>query len=389
MNSKRYQTVLDAMKEISVGSVKVTFPDGKVENYGILKRGEIVANITLNNYNLFDELIANGDIGLGESYMKGDWETSNLPDLLQLFILNAESLEKFFHANRYKLFWLAMVGYFKRNTKRGSKSNISYHYDLGNEFYSLWLDRTMTYSSAIFGDEKDRNLERAQLVKYNRILENIDQGSILEIGCGWGGFAIEAARRNNKVKCLTISKEQTKFATDRVSELGFDDLIDIKIQDYRDEKGVYDAVASIEMFEAVGKEYWPDYFKTVNKSLKKGGRAMIQAITICDDVYSGYKKRTDFIQKYIFPGGYLPSKSAFEDAAGQQGLKVVEKFCFGQDYAKTLLEWLKSFDRQKKKVLKMGFDEKFIKMWRFYLSYCAAAFAAERTDVVQFLLVKK
>lgn len=388
MNLEKYKILFDALEGICVGEVKITLSNGQVKSFKSDNLNHLSVDLDIKNDDFLDEVFANGDIGFGETYMKGWWDTSDLPKLIEFFILNKESLEKFFHANKLKLFWLAIVSFFRRNTRKGSKSNISYHYDLGNDFYSLWLDETMTYSSAIFNNQVS-DLKDAQIAKYHRILEKINSGDILEIGCGWAGFAEEAAKQSNHVKCLTLSKQQAKFAKERISALNFSDKVEIAIQDYRDEKEQYDSVVSIEMFEAVGKKYWPIYFRTVADSLKDNGKAMIQSITICDEVYNSYKGRTDFIQKHIFPGGFLPSKLAFEESASNQGLEVIDQYCFGQDYAKTLLCWLESFDSKKDKILELGYDEGFIRKWRFYLSYCAAGFGSNRTDVVQFLLKKK
>ncbi len=388
MNLEKYKILFEALESISVGQVVIKFANGEVRSFKSTKADDLVVDIEIKNVDFIDEVVANGDIGLGETYMRGDWTTSDLAALIEFFIKNKNSLEKFFHANKFKLFLLAIMSFFRRNSKQGSKSNISYHYDLGNDFFSLWLDETMTYSSAIF-DNQDVDLKNAQLKKYHRILDKINSGSILEIGCGWGGFAEEVAKQGNEIKCLTLSTQQAKYAEKRMADLSFSDQVEIALQDYRDEKNSYESIVSIEMFEAVGKKYWPIYFKTVAKSLKASGKAMIQAITICDEVYDSYKNRTDFIQKHIFPGGYLPSKSAFIKAAQDQGLEVIDQYCFGQDYAKTLLVWLDNFDQKKSEIVALGYNEEFIRKWRFYLAYCAAGFNSKRTDVVQFLLQKK
>jgi cyclopropane-fatty-acyl-phospholipid synthase len=268
---------------------------------------------------------------------------------------------------------------FRKNTYNGSKKNIQYHYDLGNDFYQLWLDETMTYSSALF-DGENVNLSAAQKNKYQRILSKLnDKKNILEIGCGWGGFAKEAVLQGYNVTGLTLSKEQKKYA----DNLGLKNFT-IKLQDYRKEKIKYDNIVSIEMFEAVGRQYWDTYFKTIKNCLNKDGKAIIQTITIDDEVALGYKKRVDFIQKHIFPGGVLPSKSEFINLAKANDLKVVEAFDFGGDYQKTLINWLDNFNKVKEKVINLGFDEKFIRKWQFYLAYCAAGFGAKRTSVMQF-----
>ncbi len=383
----KYDIVFKALEEIEFGKVSIQLPDQKTLSYESKNPDAVAADISIVDMSFFDELLSGGDVGLGESYMKGLWCSNNLPAFIEFCVLNANTMESFFHANKFKMFMLAIKAFFRKNSKKGSKSNISYHYDLGNDFYSLWLDESMTYSSAIFSNSSD-DLHQAQMKKYHRIIENIDQGRILEIGCGWGSFAIEAAKLGNSIKCLTLSKEQAKYAQQKIASQGLQDKISINIQDYRDEKEVYDSIVSIEMFEAVGKKYWPLYFATIRDCLKVGGKAMVQVITICDDVYNSYKKRSDFIQKHIFPGGYLPSKSAFKECVSNNSLKVIDEYSFGQDYAKTLLLWLNRFDKVKEDLLKMGFDEVFINKWRFYLSYCYAGFRSARTDVVQFLIEK-
>jgi cyclopropane-fatty-acyl-phospholipid synthase len=276
----------------------------------------------------------------------------------------------------------------RNNSKSGSRKNIHAHYDLGNPFYSLWLDPSMTYSSAWFGGDLQLPLAQAQSKKYQRILSAIDatpEKRILEIGCGWGGFIEEAALAGCHVTGLTLSREQQKFAEARLAHQGL--ASEIRLQDYRDCKDQFDGIASIEMFEAVGENHWEQYFKTIAASLKPGGKACIQTIVIAEELFERYRSSTDFIQQYVFPGGMLPSKSAFKEYAARAGLRVDDEFAFGSDYAKTLCIWYESFNQQLEQVNQLGFDEAFIRLWNFYLMYCAAGFSEQNIDVVQFTLV--
>ena len=342
------------------------------------------AHLKINDLSMVSRSLIKGDIGFGESYMEEMWESKDLSKLLFFFTLNKKSLEDFFHANKFKTFFLIIENFFRKNTRKGSKKNISTHYDLGNNFYELWLDPTMTYSSGIFEDCQD-NLEQAQNNKYQRILAKINQpAEILEIGCGWGGFANLAVQKEHKITCLTLSQEQAKFIDSFIKK----DDIKVKIQDYRDEKNLFDYVVSIEMFEAVGKEYWNNYFQTIHRCLKKDGKAIIQTIVIDEEVYDDYQKRVDFIQKHIFPGGFLPSKTIFKKFANDNNLNVVEEFNFGLDYYKTIENWLNNFNDKLIQISNSGFSKEFIKKWQFYLAYCMAGFASARISVIQFELCK-
>jgi cyclopropane-fatty-acyl-phospholipid synthase len=274
----------------------------------------------------------------------------------------------------------------RENTREGSKKNIHAHYDLGNDFYGLWLDPSMTYSSALYEGEESKPLEAAQIAKYDRILAQLGarQGdTILEIGCGWGGFAEVAARRGMRVTGVTISKEQLEYARARLQRAGLSDRVDLQFRDYRDIEGRYDHIVSIEMIEAVGERYWPDYFATLKRHVLPGGSAIVQAIVIADDFFERYRTHPDFIQTYVFPGGMLLSPSSLREQCRQAGLKVAELYSFGLDYARTLETWLGRFDRVADQVGRMGFDERFRRMWRYYLAYCAAGFSTRRTDVLQ------
>jgi len=372
------QPFFAALEKIAFGAIEIELPNGEVKKF-TSNIATPNAHIKIKNIAMIDACLIGGDVAFGESFINDEWESNNLPDLLLFLVLNSSVLEQFFHAHKFRMFVLYLQALFRKNTYNGSKKNIQYHYDLGNDFYQLWLDETMTYSSALFNDG-NVDLSAAQKNKYQRILSKLnDKKNILEIGCGWGGFAKEAVLQGYNVTGLTLSKEQKKY----VDNLGLKNFT-TKLQDYRKEKNKYDNIVSIEMFEAVGRQYWDTYFKTIKNCLNKDGKAIVQTITIDDEVALGYKKRVDFIQKHIFPGGVLPSKSEFINLAKANDLKVVEAFDFGSDYQKTLINWLDNFNRVKEKVINLGFDEKFIRKWQFYLAYCAAGFGAKRTSVIQF-----
>ena len=327
--------------------------------------------------------MARGDIGLGEEYIAGSWDTDSVEKLVSLFLLNLDHFSDFSDGSFInRLGFVIHNALVRRNSIAGSARNIEAHYDVGNEFYSLWLDRSMTYSSALYDGACD--LFRAQQNKYERILSKFEKtkASVLEIGCGWGGFAERAAADNHHVTGLTISPAQHKFATERLNGAA-----DIKLEDYRRSKGQFDNIVSIEMFEAVGEHYWPQYFATVAERLKRGGRAIIQTITIKDELFAGYRTRSDFIRHYVFPGGMLPSLARFREEAEKAGLKFAGAFGFGKDYARTLREWLERMQARKDAIKALGHDQQFLRNWEFYLGICAATFEVARTDVVQVELV--
>ncbi|NBX02572.1 MAG: class I SAM-dependent methyltransferase [Alphaproteobacteria bacterium] len=338
----------------------------------------------IHDWKVVQLLASRGDIGLGESYAAGGWDSPDLEALFRVFIDNIDELDRYANGHRISQFWFMLVNrVFRRNSISGSTNNIRSHYDVGNEFYKLWLDPSMTYSSAIYKADGD-SLEQAQQAKYQRILNKIDSAreNILEIGCGWGGFAQSAAQNGHQVTGITVSPEQHRYATERLRGAA-----DIKLQDYRHVKGTFEAVASIEMFEAVGLQYWKSYFTTVKERLATDGIAMIQAITVKDDAFDDYIKRGDYIRHYVFPGGMLPSQSRFKQSADEAGLNCREIFTFGQDYAKTLREWLSRFDAQESAIRALGHGNEFIRSWRLYMSMCAASFACGRTNVMQVELV--
>lgn len=384
---KKYELIWQALRNADYGSLTISLFDGTTLNFEGKNPGP-KADMKIKSADVIDGVIVGGDVAFGESYAQGLWDTPNLAEVLTFFTLNAHIIETFFHDRRFHAFILYLKSFLTRNTKRGSKKNIKAHYDLGNDFYELWLDETMTYSSAIFGADENISLAEAQKKKYHNILSKLSLGKILEIGCGWGGFAEEAARAGHKLVCLTISDRQYLYAKQRIASARLDNAVEIKFQDYREEKDVYDNIVSIEMFEAVGEEYWNKYFQTLKDLLKSSGKAILQIITIDERVYKDYKNRTDFIKKHIFPGGALPSKSIIRELAKSHGFEVKSEFDFGQDYAKTLAIWLERFDAKYKEVRALGFNEEFIRKWRFYLCYCIAGFKTQRTDVVQFELVK-
>ena len=373
----------NALSRLQYGTLDFVTPSGELITAKGQKPGPH-ARFEIQDWDVLRRIIARGDIALGEDYIAGAWETDDIERLVSLFLLNIDELDDF--ANGTLLNRIALVLHnriVRRNSLSGSKRNIQDHYDVGNEFYSLWLDKSMTYSSALFRQE-DNSLEAAQQNKYGRILERFAKRgqSVLEIGCGWGGFAERAVQEDHHVTGLTISPSQHRFATERLKGAA-----DIRLEDYRKSHGLFDMVVSIEMFEAVGEQYWPQYFRTIAERLKRGGRAVVQTILIRDELFSGYRTRSDFIRHYVFPGGMLPSLQRFREEAEHAGLKVVEAFSFGTDYAKTLREWSQRMQTRKDDVLALGHDMRFFRNWQFYLGICAAAFAVERTNVAQIELV--
>ena len=372
-----------ALDNLACGTLEFIAPDGDRRVARGQKPGPS-ARFELHDWDVLRRLMARGDVALGEDYIAGAWETDDIETLVSLFLLNLDELDSF--ANGTLLNRLAMMLHNKlvrRNSLSGSRRNIKDHYDVGNEFYSLWLDKSMTYSCALFGD-KAASLEEAQQHKYERILSkfNTARAHVLEIGCGWGGFAERAAGDDHQVTGLTISPAQHRFATERLK-----DKAEIRLEDYRKCSGLFDMIVSIEMFEAVGEQYWPQYFKTIADRLKRGGRAIVQTIAIGDDYFPQYRMRSDFIRHYVFPGGMLPSLKRFREEAERAGLKVVDAFSFGKDYARTLREWSRRMQERKEEIFALGHDQKFLRNWQFYLGICAAAFSVERTDVAQVELI--
>ncbi len=389
----RAKTVLRLLQRLRHGTLTLQLPDGEVQQFGA--GGQPAASITLHNWNVFGAAMKSGDIGFAESYMAGDWSTPQLADLLRLLIRNRQELEELVYGH-----WLGGLVYrlrhlLHRNTRANSRKNIHAHYDLGNDFYRLWLDPTMNYSSAWFEGRLDGDMVTAQHAKVRRALRlaGVQPGHrVLEIGCGWGALAEKAVTEfGARLTGVTLSTEQLAWGQERLANLGPEAAAraELRLQDYRDiADEPFDAICSIEMVEAVGREYWPTYFQSVARLLKSGGRACIQSIVIDDRLFARYLKSSDFIQQYIFPGGCLPSPSEFRSQAAAAGLRVVDELSFGPDYAETLRRWRHQFLAERARILPLGFDERFMRLWEFYLAYCEAAFDEGNTDVVQFTLQK-
>ncbi len=383
------QVVLRLMQSLRHGTLDLQLPDGSVAHFGQAGSAGTRAAMRLANWKVCAAALKSGDIGVAETYIAGDWTTPDLTALLTLFVANRDSIESVVYGRRWGSLLYRLKHLFRRNSRRGSKKNIHAHYDLGNDFYRLWLDPTMNYSSAWFDGDPARDLATAQTAKIDRALAECRVGPgdrVLEIGCGWGALAERAARdRGARVTGVTLSAEQLGWARQRLADAGL--AGDLRFQDYRDvDDGPFDAIVSIEMFEAVGREYWTSFFETLRAQLKSGGRACIQTITIRDDLFERYRRSTDFIQQYIFPGGLLPSAAAFREAAGRAGLRVVAELTFGADYAETLKRWRERFLAADGPVRRLGFDTRFMRTWEFYLAYCEAAFLTGNTGVVQFTL---
>lgn len=382
------KAVLFALTRIN-GALTLTTPDGRRLLFGDGQGAS--ADLRVNDWRFARRVLLNGDIGFAEGFMAREWESNDLSALLTLL---AESVERFTQLLEGSFIgrianWLRHVS--NANTRSGSRRNILAHYDLGNRFYEAWLDRTMTYSSARF-DAQVADLESAQLAKYRALAEQLELKAgdhVLEIGCGWGGFAEFAAREYGvRVTGITISDQQFDYARARMERAGLSHLVDIRKQDYRDVEGQFDKVASIEMFEAVGEQYWPAYFGKIAEVLKPGGRAGLQIITIKDNLFAHYRRRADFIQRYVFPGGMLASVERLKEETAKAGLAWRRAEAFGQSYAQTLAQWAERFSAKWRDISAMGFDERFKHLWLFYLGYCEAGFRSGRTDVIQLALAK-
>ncbi|MFT5631321.1 MAG: cyclopropane-fatty-acyl-phospholipid synthase [Gammaproteobacteria bacterium] len=385
-----FSAVFDVMKTMKRGQIDVVLPDGRTFR-AKGRDGGYVATLQIHNADLFSRIIREGDLGFCEAYVDGWWSTPNLLELMDLLHDDAEELYDGFPGQFLVRCYERMRFWMQGNSIKQARKNISYHYDLGNEFYGLWLDDTMTYSSAKF-DEGARSLEDAQTAKYKSMIDQMGAVAgdhVLEIGCGWGGFAEYAAKdRGIKVTGLTISQEQHDYAVARIDRLGLSDMVTIKMQDYRDEAGQYDGIASIEMFEAVGEKYWPVYFDAVRDRLKPGKNATLQIITVDHRRWQTYKRSVDFIQKYIFPGGMLPSPIVLRAEVEKAGLTVVQSIEFGESYSQTLRHWHKVFNAKWDDVAAMGFDDRFRRMWNFYLTSCAGTFHSGNCDVTQITITR-
>jgi cyclopropane-fatty-acyl-phospholipid synthase len=385
-----FAAAFETTARLERGRIDFRLPDGRLFRAEGRNPGP-VAEITVINPDVFARLIRDGDLGFCEAYLEGWWTTPDLQGFMDLVHIGNDAVYDGFPGFALVRAYEKMRFWLQSNTRRQARKNIAYHYDLGNDFYKLWLDDTMTYSSALFRSGQE-SLEKAQVQKYASMVDQMGAkpgDHVLEIGCGWGGFAEYAAReRGLKVTGLTISQAQHDYAVERIARAGLSDRVTIKLQDYRDETGVYDGIASIEMFEAVGEKYWPTYFETVLNRLHPGACATLQIITVPDRRYEIYRRGVDFIQKYIFPGGMLPSPSVLRREVEQAGLKVLTSIEFGKSYSQTLRRWHESFNARWNEVAGLGFDDRFRRMWNFYLTSCAGAFEGGNCDVTQITVTR-
>lgn len=365
-----------------VGSIDLTLPSGQMVTIGRKGTG-IEADLTLKNFKVVWASICRAQLGFFERYMAGDVESKDPTKFFKFYLQNRDGFDKASEGVFFASFFDKLFHKKRENTREGSKENIAEHYDLGNAFYSLWLDETMSYSSAVF-DPTTNSLEAAQRLKLKKVMEatEVKPGkNILEIGCGWGGFAEAAGQSGARVHGITLSREQLGFAQERINRVGLSDACTFSFEDYRDTKGLFDGIASVEMIEAVGEAHWPSYFRTLFDRLKPGGVAAIQGITIIEKNFDAYKNGVDFIQRYIFPGGMLLTKDIMRDQAGRAGLLIEKMECFGQSYAQTLKMWHDRFDEAWPQISRQGFDDRFRRMWKLYLSYCEAGFSEGIIDV--------
>ena len=390
LNKISDKLVFNFLSKIDYGYLQIKTFDGEILKFGNPEE-PLSANIIIKKPNFNYNLIRGGSIGFAECYMRGEFETDDLSNLIELTARNIKIIHRF-----SGLLDVPVINYIKnkiiKNTKSRSKENIAKHYDLGNEFFSLWLDDTLTYSSAIF-NEHSKNLAEAQNNKYQKLIDLIKPNNgdkVLEIGCGWGGFAEYLGKKYDvKLDCITISKKQFEYAKERIHKCGLNEKVNIEIKDYRDLQGKYNSIASIEMIEAVGQNYLESYFKTIKDNLSGGGKAAIQAITIDDSLFDRYKNKQDFIQKYIFPGGFLPNKNSINRYVSDNGLTVNSYISYADHYANTLSIWRNEFIKKWELIKNQGFDLKFKRMWEFYLSYCEAGFKSKNIDLIQFSLQNK
>jgi cyclopropane-fatty-acyl-phospholipid synthase len=368
------------------GRLTVVAPDGSSRRFGEAAPGANPdATLVVHRPGFVYRVLRGGALGFAEAYLDGEVDTPDLEPLLALFLANGDALGERWRGGAFARAARGLYHRLRPNSKRGSRRNIHAHYDLGNAFYAAWLDPSMTYSSALFAAGDD--LEAAQRRKYRRLAERLELGPdrhVLEVGCGWGGFAVTAAGEyGSRVTAVTISEEQYAYARRRIAAAGLDDRVEVRFQDYRDLDGRFDAVASIEMFEAVGEAWWPVYFEKLGDVVRPEGKVGLQVITIDDAYFEDYRRNVDFIQRYIFPGGMLPSPEALATAAAQAGLEARERFTFGLDYARTLRAWAERFAQAWPEIRRLGFDERFRRLWSYYLAYCEAGFRAGTIDVEQ------
>jgi len=381
--------VLKLLQGLQHGALALHLPDGSVHLAG---QGPTRISVQVHDWRVFSRTLRSGDIGFGEAWIAGEWHTDQLLPLLELLLANRARLSQAVYGSLIGRMLHRLQHALNRNSRRGSRRNIHAHYDLGNPFYRLWLDETLSYSAAWFGGDTGRSLQAAQQAKMRRALRQcqLQPGQrLLEIGCGWGALAECAATEfGARVEGITLSHEQLAAAQERIAAAGLTETVKLVLRDWR-ESGLdeaFDAIVSIEMFEAVGRAWWPEFFARLKRRLRPGGRACLQSITIRDDLFERYAAGSDFIQQFIFPGGMLPSPSQFRAAAAQAGLRVVDEFNFGADYAETLHRWREAFLRNEGPVRAIGFDTRFLRTWDFYLAYCEAAFRRGNTDVCQFTL---
>ncbi|MCH2075420.1 MAG: cyclopropane-fatty-acyl-phospholipid synthase family protein [Rhodobacteraceae bacterium] len=385
-NLPRYFThVFDLALVAENGRLDIRLPDDRVFRADTKRPGP-VAEVVVHDNDVFARMIREGQLGFCDAYLEGQWSTPDLQAFMDFIHADNDDMFDGFKGQKLVQVYENFRHWLNRNTKKQAKKNISAHYDLGNDFYELWLDDTMTYSSGIFTTGQE-SLEAAQIAKYKSMVDQMGAkpgDHVLEIGCGWGGFAEYAAgERGLKVTCLTISQEQYNYAVERIRKAGLEDKVTFKLQDYRDETGTYDGIASIEMFEAVGEKYWPAYFETVRERLKPGAQATLQIITVQHKRFEIYRSSVDFIQKYIFPGGMLPSPIVLREQVEKAGLNVVKSIEFAESYSQTLRRWHDTFNQKWETIHAMGFDDRFRRMWNFYLTSCAATFHSRNCDVTQ------
>ena len=383
--------VLNKLKKIEYGSLKLINYDGQVFHFGNLE-DELTADIKINNEKFYFNIIVGGSSALGEAHMSKDFYSANLTNLIELTARNIRLVHSFSGSLRIQKIKNFIKKIFASNTKSKSLKYISKHYDLGNSFFSKWLDKSLTYSSAVYEKPND-NLEKAQKNKYQKLIDLLevkDGNKVLEIGCGWGGFSEYLAKNYNvTIDCITISKKQFEFTKDRINDAGLNNKVNVMFLDYRDLKEKYDRIASIEMIEAVGEKYLDKYFETIKRSLNVNGAAAIQGITIRDDLFERYRSSEDFIQKYIFPGGFLPSLGFMKSLIKKNNLNLLKVNSYPDDYAKTLATWRENFIKVWSNIAPLGFDETFKRMWEFYLSYCEAGFKSKNIDLIQFSMSNK
>jgi cyclopropane-fatty-acyl-phospholipid synthase len=376
------------LEGVCTGSITVGLPGGKSLSSKGATPGPDAA-LQVNDLTMVMRSLVAGDVGFAESYIKGGWDTSDLRKVIEFGVRNQDVLSSVMSPSKISNFVIRLRHRLNANSRRGSVRNIAAHYDLGNAFYSHWLDETMTYSSALF-ETRDEPLADAQKRKYRRLAKKLELepgDRVLEIGCGWGGFAeVAAGEFGSHVICLTLSEEQAKYARGRIARAGLSGKVEVRLEDYRDVNGVFDKIVSIEMFEAVGEKYWPIFFEVLRQSLKSSGRAALQVITLRDDKFDDYRRHPDFIQRFIFPGGMLPSAEMLARVANRAGIEILDVFYFGQSYAETLRRWDRAFRECWPEILSLGFDEPFRRMWQYYLNYCEVGFDLGEINVGHFLL---